>query len=60
MKIKISMKKYTLIYHFWQRRFFPQAASQFLILKESAGEGDYFSTSGSLGEKNYIQENMWD
>jgi hypothetical protein len=60
MKIKISMKKYTLIYHSWQKRSFPQAASQFLILEKTAGEGDYFSASDSFQEKNYIQENICD
>lgn len=54
------MKKYTLIYHFWQRRSFPQAASEFLSSEETAGEGDYFSVGGSFQEKNYVQENIWD
>lgn len=54
------MKKYTLIYHFWQKKSFPQAASQFLILEKTAGEGDYFSASDSFQEKNYIQENICD
>lgn len=61
MKIKISIKKkYTLIYHFWQSGSFSQAASEFLSFEETAGEGNYFSASGSFQEKNYIQNNIWE
>lgn len=60
MEIKISMKKYTLIYHFWQRKSFPRAASEFLSLEGTAGEGDYFSAGGRFQKKNYVQENIWD
>jgi hypothetical protein len=37
--------------------FFPQAASEFLSLEETASESEYFSASGSFQEKNYTQEN---